>query len=297
MTTIALLGTGRMGAAVAEQLAGQGHPIRVWNRTTATAADVADRLGCSLADSPADAVAGADVVIAMLADGSSTRRVLTDRAVIAGLSEQSITVNMATIGVSACATIARPFEEARLTFLDCPVAGSVASVHSRSLIVMASGDSEAITRVDPVFGAFAKRVFHLGPAGRGQAMKLSAGLVVHTLNSAVAEGLALAERAGIDPSVAYDILQSSSVGAPYLDYKRSHFLEKDTPTAMALDLSSKDLSLITSLASDLGLTLPVLDGVIQEVDEARAAGLGGDDMASILRHLIGLSPRMTVTEA
>lgn len=287
MTAIALLGTGRMGAAMAEQLARQGHPVRVWNRTTATAADVADRVGCSLADSPADAVVGADVIIAMLADGSSTRRILTDPAVIAGLGEQSVTVNMATIGVSDCATIARPFEDAGLTFLDCPVAGSVASVLSRSLIVMASGDPDAVIRVDPVFGAFAKRVFFLGPAGRGQAMKLSAGLVVHALNSAVAEGLALAERAGINPSVAYDILQSSSVGAPYLDYKRSHFLEEDTPTAMALDLSSKDLSLISSLASDLGLTLPVLDGVSQEVDAARTAGLGSADMASLLRHLLG----------
>lgn len=286
MTTIAVLGTGRMGSAMAERLHTEGHDVRLWNRTASTAADLAERLGCGAAASPADAVTGADVVIAMLADGISTEHAIASPAVLAALSEESVTLNMATIGTSACATIERAFDEARRVFLDCPVAGSVASVHSSSLIVMASGAREAVARVEPLLKVFSKQVFYLGAVGNGQAMKLSAGLVVHALNSAVAEGLALAELAGIDPSVAYDVLQSSSVGAPYLDYKRAHFLEPDTPTAMALDLSSKDLSLISALADELDLRLPVLRGTSDEVNAARQAGLGDQDMASILRHLL-----------
>jgi 3-hydroxyisobutyrate dehydrogenase-like beta-hydroxyacid dehydrogenase len=144
-----------------------------------------------------------------------------------------------------------------------------------------------VQRASTVYGSFAREVVYLGEAGRGQAMKLCAGLVVHTLNSAVAEGLALAIRAGIDPSLAYGVFTASSVGAPYLTYKRETFLGTEAPVAMALDLSGKDLSLILDYARDRGLTLPVLSGVVDEVSAARARGYGTSDMADVLRFVLG----------
>ena len=287
MSNVTILGTGRMGAAMAEMVAQAGHAVTVWNRTPETAEALASRLGCHVAAHAAEAVRGSDFVLSSLADGPATVTTLLDSDVLDALSADSITCDMATSGPSAALEVARGFGDRGLSFVDSPVAGSVASVLSSALLVMASGPEPAVTRATPIFGAFAREVVFLGDAGRGQAMKLCAGLVVHTLNSAVAEGLALATRAGIDPTLAYGVFTGSSVGAPYLTYKREVFLGTEAPVAMALDLSGKDLALILDYARDRGLSLPVLSGVVDEVSAARAHGYGSADMADVLRFLLG----------
>lgn len=287
MSSVTILGTGRMGAAMAEMVARAGHEVTLWNRTPARAQAIADRLGCDVAATPAAAVRGSDVVLSVLADGPTTTGVLLDPDVMDGLGAGSVTCDMATSGPVAALEVARAFEARGLAFVDSPVAGSVASVLNSALLVMASGPEDAVRRATTIFGAFAREVVFLGAAGSGQAMKLCAGLVVHTLNSAVAEGLALATRAGIDPALAYDVFAGSSVGAPYLTYKREVFLGTDAPVAMALDLSGKDLALILDYARDRGLTLPVLSGVVDEVSAARARGYGSSDMADVVRFVLG----------
>lgn len=287
MSSVTILGTGRMGAAMAEMVARAGHEVTLWNRTPARAQAIADRLGCDVAATPAAAVRGSDVVLSVLADGPTTTGVLLDPDVMDGLGAGTVTCDMATSGPVAALEVARAFEARGLAFVDSPVAGSVASVLNSALLVMASGPEDAVRRATTIFGAFAREVVFLGAAGSGQAMKLCAGLVVHTLNSAVAEGLALATRAGIDPALAYDVFAGSSVGAPYLTYKREVFLGTDAPVAMALDLSGKDLALILDYARDRGLTLPVLSGVVDEVSAARARGYGSSDMADVVRFVLG----------
>lgn len=287
MSTVTVLGAGRMGAAMAEMLRKAGHEVTVWNRTPGPAEELAARLDCSAAAHAAEAVQGSDVVLSVLADGPATTATLLDADVLHALGSDSVTCDMATSGPRAAIEVARAFGERGLAFVDSPVAGSVASVLNSALLVMASGPEVAVTAVTPIFGAFAREVVFLGEAGRGQAMKLCAGLVVHTLNSAVAEGLALATRAGIDPALAYDVFTGSSVGAPYLTYKRDVFLGTEAPVAMALDLSGKDLALILDYARDRSLSLPVLSGVVDEVAAARAQGFGPADMADVLRFLLG----------
>ena len=108
-----------------------------------------------------------------------------------------------------------------------------------------------------MLSAFAARVITVGDAGRGQAMKLAVNLVVHDLNSALSESLRLAEGAGIDPATAYDVLESSAIGAPFVHYKRAAFLDEDQPVAMSLGLVAKDLRLIAQLADRQGAPVPV----------------------------------------
>lgn len=287
MSRMAVLGMGRMGSAMAQMLVGSGHSVTVWNRTPGVATDVGMRLGCDVAVRAADAVAGADIILSVLADADATQATLLDADVLDSLSAGSVTCDMSTSGVPSALRIAATFDERNLAFVDSPVAGSVASVLNRALLVMASGDEADVARAGEAFDAFARAVVFLGPAGRGQAMKLCAGLVVHTLNSAVAEGIALATRAGIDPAIAYDVLQDSSVGAPYLGYKREVFLGTQAPVAMSLDLAGKDLALIAAQAAALDLQLPVLGGVVDEVTQARTTGFGSSDMADVLRWLLG----------
>ncbi len=285
MASVAVLGMGRMGAAMARKLVEAGHDVVVWNRTQATAEAVARDIGATVGASPAEAVQGADLVISILATGEATVSVLTNDAVISALRAEAVVCDMATSGVEAVREVAEVLASAGVRFVDAPVSGSVPTIIAGQLLVMASGDESGIRDAEVVLRAFAKRVAHLGPAGAGQAMKLSVNLVVHTLNSALSEALVLAASGGVAPEAAYDIFQDSVVAAPFVSYKRAAFLDPDTPVAMSLDLTAKDLGLITGLARAEGVATVVADAVRSEVEGACSAGWGDRDMAALARFL------------
>ncbi len=288
MADVAVLGTGRMGAAMARRVTAAGHRLTVWNRTEATARAVVAGLPAGaavVAASAADAIAGRDVVLAMLADGDATCAVLLDRQVIGRLPPGVIVCDLATSGVRAATDLASGLGAAGVAFVDAPVSGSVPAVEAGTLLVMAGGDQDVIDTVRPVLEAFARQVVRVGRAGAGQAMKLAVNLVVHVLNAAVSEALVLAETSGIARERAYDVLQESVAGAPFVRYKRQAFLDPATPVAMSLDLVLKDLRLVGRHAHDLDLATEVTAAAESAVAEACAAGLGGQDMAALSRFL------------
>ncbi|MGD9956387.1 MAG: NAD(P)-dependent oxidoreductase [Candidatus Nanopelagicales bacterium] len=288
MAEVAVLGMGRMGAAMARKVAAAGHGVRVWNRTAATAEAVAaaDPDGRTrAATSAAECVAGADVVLSMLADGEATCAVLLDSAVLDALGERTVVVDLGTSGVAAAARLAQGLGGAGRRYVDAPVSGSVPAVEGGTLLVMASGDEADVDDAREVLGAFARAVLHLGAASTGQVMKLAVNLVVHDLNSALSEGLALAESAGVPMDRAYDVLQQSVVGAPFVQYKRAAFLDDSTPVAMSLDLVAKDLRLILELAASTGVPAGGTQAVLEQVEAAVEAGRGGEDMAALVRFL------------
>lgn len=292
MADVAVLGTGRMGAALARRLAGAGHRVTVWNRTAAAAQAVADALpagSATVAATPAEAVRDRDVVLAMLADGAATRAVVLDTAVLAALRRGSVVCDLGTSGVDTATALEAGLAAAGVRFVDAPVSGSVPAVEAGTLLVMAGGDPAAVDAARPVLEAVARRVLRVGGAGAGQAMKLAVNLVVHDLNAALSEALILAESAGITRESAYDVLQDSVVGAPFVAYKRAAFLDPGTPVAMSLDLVLKDLGLITALAADHGVPCGVTEAARTSVRDACAAGLGGQDMAALSRFL-GVRP-------
>ncbi len=193
-------------------------------------------------------------------------------------------------GSSPHAIVAQAYAASGLRFVDSPVSGSVATVAAGQLLVMASGAVDDVQRATPVLSAFAARVIRVGDAGHGQAMKLAVNLVVHDLNSAVSESLVLAEGAGIDLATAYDVLENSAVGAPFVRYKRAAFLEPDQPVAMSLDLVAKDFRLIAELAAEQSRQVPVSAAARRVVEAAVAAGHGSDDMADLRGYLGQLPP-------
>lgn len=281
-----------MGAAMARRVAGAGHRLTVWNRTRAGAEAVAAALpegAATVADDPAEAVRGRDVVLSMLADGSATRAVLLDTDVRSAIVPGTVVCDLGTSGVETAHALAEGLAAAGARFVDAPVSGSVPAVEGGTLLVMASGDADAVDAARPVLEAFARLVLRVGDAGAGQAMKLAVNLVVHDLNAALAEALTLAESAGIARESAYDVLQESVVAAPFVLYKRAAFLDPGTPVAMSLDLVRKDLDLITAYAAELGVASEVTDAARARVAAACEAGIGSQDMASLSRFL-GIRP-------
>jgi 3-hydroxyisobutyrate dehydrogenase len=285
MADVAVLGTGRMGAAMTRRLVEAGHRVVVWNRSAAAAESLAADCGVIVALDAAAAVAGADLVISMLADGPVTRQVLLAPDVVAALRPGTVVCDMATSGVGTAHELDTALTAVGARFVDAPVSGSVPTIMAGQLLVMASGDRGGVETAEPILGAFAKRVAYLGDAGAGQAMKLAVNLVVFTLNAAVSEALTLATTAGVAPDAVYDIFEDSVIAAPFVNYKRPAFLDPSTPVAMSLALTRKDMGLITSFAAEQGVPAAVAEAVRDEVVRACDAGYADADMAGLARYL------------
>jgi 3-hydroxyisobutyrate dehydrogenase-like beta-hydroxyacid dehydrogenase len=284
MASVAVLGLGRMGTAMAVRLSAEGHEVHGWNRSAAKG----EALGAAVtvASAPAAAVDGCDVVIAMLANGQVTQDILLAQETLDALSPDVVVADMGTSGVATARALDDVLTARGVRFVDAPVSGSVPTVAAGQLLVMASGSAAGVDAARPVFLSMAKEVSFLGRAGNGQSMKLAVNLVVHALNSAVSEALALAVKSGIDAGEAYRVFEESVVGAPFVRYKRAAFLEPSTPVAMSLSLVLKDLTLIRERADELGLRAEVLSAVASEIARACDEGRGSEDMAALARVLL-----------
>jgi 3-hydroxyisobutyrate dehydrogenase/2-hydroxy-3-oxopropionate reductase len=287
MTTVGLVGVGRMGSAMAHALRAAGFDLVIWNRTPDAAAQLAGTIDCGVVRRPSDVAAAADVTISMLADGPAVDAVYGGAdGLIAGARPRSVLVDCSTVPPAILRGHEAEIRARGIGVLDAPVSGSVALARDGRLTLMVGGEAEDLERARPVLEALAATIFHLGPLGSGAAMKLAVNTVIFGLNEALAEGLVLAEAAGIDRTAAYDVLAGSAVGAPYVGYKRAAFLEPEaTPVAFALDLAAKDLRLIGELAEAVGLELPQAETNLAVIEATAAAGGGDQDFATVAGYL------------
>ena len=286
---VAVVGTGRMGGAMAGRVAKAGHRLTVWNRTRATAEAVATQCEGDVAvvDSAREAAAAADVVIVSLADDAAVRTAYRgDDGLVAGLAAGAVVADTSTVAPETIRVLEADVHGAGAVLVDTPVSGSVSSVEGGTILVMAGGEPESVERARPALEAFAERIIVLGPLGSGATMKLAVNAMVFGLNQTLAESLVLAEKAGVERELAYEVFASSAVAAPFVTYKRAAYEQPDTaPVAFALDLVAKDLDLAASLAGGVEAAMPQLEVNRRVVGDAIAAGLGDADLSAIARHL------------
>jgi 3-hydroxyisobutyrate dehydrogenase-like beta-hydroxyacid dehydrogenase len=285
--TVAVVGAGRMGAAMVGRLCAADMSVVVYNRTPDKAEAVAARHGATVAATAREAVAAADVVVVSLADDAALRDAYGgDDGLLAGVRDGVVVCDTSTVAPETVRELAPLVAGRGGSLLDTPVSGSVPLVEGGELTVMAGGDAAALDVARPALDHLARAVFHLGDVGAGAAMKLVVNGVVFALNLAVSEALVLAERAGIDRAATYDVLAASAVGAPYVHYKQDAFVRpQDAPVAFSLDLVAKDQRLIDDLATAAGADLPQGDATREVVAAAVAAGLGGRDMSAVAEFL------------
>ena len=296
MTTVAVVGTGRMGGAMARAIAAAGHDVVLQNRTRERCDPIAEAIGARIVDTPAEAAAAADITITMLADDAAVSAVYTGPdGLVEGAHEGGVLIDMSTVLPATIRSVEAAIRGTGSGLLDAPVSGSVTLAQNGQLTLMVGGEAADLERARPVLDAVAKTIFHLGPLGSGAAMKLAVNVVIFGLNGALAEGLALAEASGVDRALAYDIIAAGAAGAPYVGYKRAQFLDPDgSPVAFSLALTEKDLRLITETATAVGQPLPQT-AVNRELVRAAAASLGADrDFASIAGELRARRARATV---
>ena len=288
MTTVAVLGTGRMGGAMVGTLSRAGFDVVAWNRSSGKVEHVAASVGANVADTPTEAIRDADVVVSSLADDAAVESVFGQTT--EALHESQIVLEMSTISPVTTRRIGERVLARGAGYLDAPVSGSVSLVEAGNLTIMVGGDGATLDRGLPVLDALAGKILHVGTLGAGATMKLAVNALVHGLNVALSESLVLAERAGVDRSEAYEVFASGAAAAPFVLYKRASYERPDdTPVAFSLELVAKDLDLILGLADDVGLPMKQATINRETVDEAIRAGLGEHDLSALAVHLRAIS--------
>lgn len=272
---------------MAGRFADAGHPLVLWNRDPSKAQAVAVATGGELAASPADAASRADVVLTSLADDVALEAVyLGPSGIVEGIGPASIAVDTSTVDPESIQKVGAAVDATGAGFLDCPVSGSVATVQAGALTIMAGGDGELVDRVEPVLAAISQRVIRVGARGTGAAAKLAVNGLVHGLNIALSEALVLAEHAGVQREVAYDVFSSGAGGAPFVKYKEEAYLHpEEANVAFSLDLVAKDLELITGLARRVGAPMRQANIGLEVVKDAIGKGMGDRDLSAIAVYL------------
>jgi 3-hydroxyisobutyrate dehydrogenase len=277
---IAFLGTGRMGGPMAANLARAGFDVRVWDRTASHAAALtAD--GASAAASPAAAVAGAGLLITMLADGPATEQLLSGPDGFGAGGPGLIWVQMGTVGEQWTARLADAAAAHGLVFADAPVSGSEGPARAGQLTILASGPDWLRDVLAPVFGALGRATVWLGPAGNGTKAKLVLNNWLAALAETTAENLAFARQLGLDPAVIVDLLESNPLGAPWAVQKARTMLAGDFAPAFALKHALKDAELAAQAAQASGASLALTDALLPRWRHAASAGHADEDVAAI----------------
>jgi 3-hydroxyisobutyrate dehydrogenase-like beta-hydroxyacid dehydrogenase len=258
---IAFLGIGIMGYQQARRLLEAGYRVTGWNRTRAKA----ERLqahGGAVADRPAEAAKGVDIVIAMLADGATSDAVLFDEGVAGAMKRGATILNMASIPVETAKEEARRAAEMGLRFIDAPVSGGEKGATEGTLAIMAGGEPAVFEEVRPVLEVMGRPKL-VGPAGTGSLAKLCNQLIVGNTITTVAEAMLLAKRGGADPAAVRAALAGGFADSPILRLHGERMIEGNFTPGGRSTLQLKDLRTARALARALSLDLPVLEQVTE----------------------------------
>lgn len=278
---VTVLGTGLIGTPVATNLKRRGYDVTVWNRTHAKTQDAA-AAGCLACSDLIDAVAHAQAVITLLTDAAATEEVLVHRGALGAMSEGAVLVQSATVGVAGAVRIADAARSAGVASVDAPVSGSHAPAERGELIILGSGDPVARALAEPLLAAMGKRIHWAGRAGDGQRLKLLIQAWLVMVLESLAETVALAETAGIDPTLFLDTIADGPLDLPYARLKGAAMRDRDFAPAFPLELVRKDALLASDLAgASAQLVAPMLDLVVERCATAIDAGHGREDMAAI----------------
>ncbi|HEY5319166.1 MAG TPA: NAD(P)-dependent oxidoreductase [Solirubrobacteraceae bacterium] len=278
--TIAVLGTGRMGAPIARNLLAAGFPVRVWNRTLERARPLSE-VGAIVAETPAAAATGADVLLTMLADGPATSRAVD--GAFEGLGRGAVWIQMGTIGLEWTMRLAAQAADHDVAFVDAPVSGSDAAREAKLVILAACGGDAALrARVEPIFSAIGRRTVWLDEVGQGSALKLVLNAWLAVITEGAAETVAFAEALGLDPHVYIETLADLPLGSPYATMKANAMIDRKFSPGFALRHAHKDVELAATAADAQGMSLPLLQAVDERWEAAMAAGHADEDVAVVV---------------
>lgn len=282
---VGFAGLGRMGVHMATNLAHAGHELIVWNRNADKAEMLAQTVGGAWARTPADLAARAEIIVTMLADDAASESVHLGPDGLFSGSGNRLFIEMGTMSPAHIASLARHAPDGGRV-IDAPVSGATQAAQDAQLLIMVGATEDEAAPARPLFAAMGRKTLYLGEPGSGAVMKLAVNALIHGLNQTLAEAMTLAEASGIDPTLAYDVIENSAAAAPMLKYRRPLYLDEAAhDVTFSVALARKDMEITTALARDLGVTMPQGHATLRTLLDAEASGYGARDMASILNFM------------
>ncbi|HVY41430.1 MAG TPA: NAD(P)-dependent oxidoreductase [Hyphomicrobiaceae bacterium] len=289
--TIAFIGLGAMGSEMAgtlvkKQMRVVGYDVR---REAVQRLEAAGGHG---ADSPSAAAHGADVLALMVVNADQAENVLFDKGALDALKADATVILMSTCAPGRVETIAKRVEASGRALIDAPVSGGVAGAKAGTLTIMASGKPAVFERVKPVLAAMGSNLFHLGDKpGQGAAMKTVNQLLAGVHIAVAAEGLAFAERAGIDPKLALEILSGSAAQSWMLKARGPRMVAYDDVVTSAVDIFVKDLGIVLDAGRSMRMGLPLAALAHQLFLSASGLGHGSKDDSQVIEAYRALAGR------
>jgi 3-hydroxyisobutyrate dehydrogenase len=287
VSKLAFIGLGVMGSPMAGHLVARGgHEVTVYNRSRAKAeAWVAKHKG-RLAETPAKAADGAEIVFSCVGDDPDLREVtLGASGAFQKMGKGTIFVDHTTASVKVARELAAEAKKRGFEFLDAPVSGGQAGAENGQLTVMVGGESAAFERAKPVIAHFAKAVTLLGPSGAGQLTKMVNQICIAGLVQGLAEGLNFALKAGLDAKLVLEVISKGAAQSWQMENRGKTMVDDKFDFGFAVDWMRKDLRICSETAKQNGAQLPVTQTIAGFYDEISKMGGGRWDTSSLIRRL------------
>src|SRR5437588_7835360 len=282
---ISYLGLGTMGSGMASNLLKAGYELTVWNRSVDKCERFA-RGGARVADTPADAVRDVDLVMYSLSNDQAVEEVVFGaKGILSGIGQGQTAIDMSTVLPATSLREQEAYGKHGVDFLDAPVFGSKQESADAKLWIMAAGNKAIFEKVKPVLQQLGQTVHYFGKNGNAAAVKLVGNLIVALETEALAEGLVLAQKAGLDLNTVIEVVKVADFRSPLIVSNGQNILKRDFSTSFALKLMLKDAGLIEKFAESLQSPIPALRVVEKNLESAVALGFGKENASAVIKTL------------
>jgi 3-hydroxyisobutyrate dehydrogenase-like beta-hydroxyacid dehydrogenase len=269
MTTIGVVGLGAMGSRIAGRLL-EGNQLHGTNRTISRASGLTAR-GMAWRGTPREVAETAAVIFSMVTDDAALEAITSGPdGILAGLAPGTIYIDMSTVSPQASRKLAQRVRALGASMLDAPVSGSLTAAEDGTLAIMASGPEDAFRTVEPLLHRLGRTVTYVGANGHALLLKLAINISLAAQMLAFSEGVLLAERGGIDPALAAEVLTGSAIGSPMLQARAPLMLNLPDQAWFDVQLMHKDIRLVLEAARQLSVAVPsaaVADGMLARAEE------------------------------
>ncbi|MEJ2022082.1 MAG: NAD(P)-dependent oxidoreductase [Maritimibacter sp.] len=286
MAKCAFLGLGVMGAPMAGHLVAQGHEVVVYNRTASKAADWVATHGGSMAETPREAAMGADFVMSCVGNDDDLRSVcLGPDGAFASMAKGAVFVDHTTVSAKVTRELYAAAAEIGVSFVDAPISGGQAGAENGVLSIMCGGDQAAYDAAEPVMAAYGRTIKRIGDSGAGQITKMVNQICIAGLVQGLSEGLAFAEKAGLDGRAVVEVISQGAAGSWQMSNRYETMLDDEFNHGFAVDWMRKDLGICLETANETGASLPVTALVDQFYKDVQQMGGGRWDTSSLIKRL------------
>jgi 3-hydroxyisobutyrate dehydrogenase-like beta-hydroxyacid dehydrogenase len=281
MSTIGFVGLGAMGSRITRRLLDAGHELYGTDRTKSQAQPLIDR-GLVWRETPREVAAAVEVVFSMVTDDDAVHAITSGpNGILAGLQPGRVYVDMSTVSPRASRQVADQVRSFGAEMLDAPVSGSIPQAESGTLAIMVGGSHEAFATVEPLLRELGQTVTHIGGNGQGLVLKLAINISLAVQVLAFSEGLLLAERDGVEPKLAAEVMAATPIGSPMLKARIPLLLDLPQHAWFDVAMMQKDIRLALEAADELAIPLPSAAVANEMLSRASEFGYSHRDLAAL----------------